>query len=298
MGISRLVLHMLYDNSRDGDIHFIEMCIEFDLWIVSTFNSETIEEIKWKMEILQASTKKIYQAANSFGYLDKIKGYEQQCIALRKKLDEYLFLQAKNESNNWFLPKELDKITLCDIDIDIQYNSVSIPTNDINYDILLKDLGYIPLFPDISLPLLKVELWLNTIQEKNEYHLSHKIHYLNAWFSEHSKILENSIVMNDDTYVSNINNLLGVYSKLIQEYQKLKKINDVTLDVELKSNQVLITWICYCVIHKSCAQGYPLINEYGTYLDPRHLQHLVLSQKPAELRWIDGASTLRDRAIL
>jgi len=122
---------------------------------------------------------------------------------------------------------------------------------------------------------------LTLFKKKNEYHLSHKIHYLNAWFSEHSKILENSKVMIDDTYVSNINNLLGVYSKLIQEYQKLKKINDVTLDVELKSNQVLITWICYCVIHKSCAQGYPLINEYGTCLDPRHLQHLVLSQKPA-----------------
>ena len=54
------------------------------------------------------------------------------------------------------------------------------------------------------------------------------------------------------------------------------------MSVELRSLEVLSTWIIFCIIHDTAVKAHPILKKYGVPLDWRDVRHLVLSSKAAE----------------
>ena len=59
------------------------------------------------------------------------------------------------------------------------------------------------------------------------------------------------------------------------------------LVVELISNELLVMWIGFALVHKSLARREPLLRKYGIPLDWQHLSVLVLSDKDAQTAVIE-----------
>ena len=85
---------------------------------------------------------------------------------------------------------------------------------------------------------------------------------------------------------SSIESLVNKYRECNRKY--LAHFNKSSgLVVELISNELLVMWIGFALVHKSLARREPLLRKYGIPLDWQHLSVLVLSDKDAQTAVIE-----------
>ncbi len=63
--------------------------------------------------------------------------------------------------------------------------------------------------------------------------------------------------------------------------RKLQAVRKALLRVELRSQELLVTWVAFCLIHKATCHAHPLLRKFSVPLDAESLRHLALSQKTA-----------------
>lgn len=93
--------------------------------------------------------------------------------------------------------------------------------------------------------------------------------------------------------VAAIERVVDTYRRVMRKLQTMQK---ALLCAELRSQELLVTWVAFCVIHKATAHAHPQLLKYGVPLDADCLRHLVLSQKPAVDAALCVAAYLRAHA--
>ena len=87
---------------------------------------------------------------------------------------------------------------------------------------------------------------------------------------------------------SSSNPYVTAYSNLIEKYinfyeaaiKKDSSANQTSLmTIELHSQELLMKWTAFCLMHKYITSNYPCLSRYGVPLKSSNLQHLVLSNK-------------------
>ncbi|EGZ11143.1 hypothetical protein PHYSODRAFT_520653 [Phytophthora sojae] len=74
--------------------------------------------------------------------------------------------------------------------------------------------------------------------------------------------------------------LVTAYQNAAATWRQLPRDKSV-LDVEQRSRELLVLWIAFCLVHKSCVVDVPLCAEYNIALDWKDLKVAVLSERAA-----------------
>lgn len=87
------------------------------------------------------------------------------------------------------------------------------------------------------------------------------------------------------SFLQSVESIVSVYGNIIFDMHSaastLDRVPQPRMRAELRSRELLIVWIAYCLSHASIEATLHTLGSYGVPLDYADLRHLVLSSKPA-----------------
>ncbi|EGZ11235.1 hypothetical protein PHYSODRAFT_337964 [Phytophthora sojae] len=97
----------------------------------------------------------------------------------------------------------------------------------------------------------------------------------------HELVDDDQVADNDEgQFVEQMQSLVTAYQNAAATWRQLPRDKSV-LDVEQRSRELLVLWIAFCLVHKSCVVDVPLCAEYNIALDWKDLKVAVLSERAA-----------------
>lgn len=85
----------------------------------------------------------------------------------------------------------------------------------------------------------------------------------------------------DDDKMAHLEAAVDAYRSLLQRFMQTEAA-EACMKVELKSRELLVVWVAYCLMHASARRQHPSIMAgFCVALDWQDLRHLVLSDKDA-----------------
>jgi hypothetical protein len=86
--------------------------------------------------------------------------------------------------------------------------------------------------------------------------------------------------LDDEKEVQLLEDVVDAYRKASQDFIS-SKASEAFMKVELRSRELLVVWVAYCMQFEAVRTMCPLAAEYGVSLDYKDLRHLVLSDRSA-----------------
>ena len=210
---------------------------------------------------------------------------DSRCYKVRKDLDDAVICCAKEVSNTYLL-QNFGEISWPSYYL-TKHNE-SFNTNDLMNKMreAKRNLDCLPilLICDNTLPVLSKMLdWMNAIGKETHRELLLVITSVESVIFTLSKQLPGDGIFNID--IENLEKIVDEYRLRVNIFMKLllqeEKGNNSMLKVEVKSKEVVIVWVAFCLIHKYIKKTIPIIDKYGVALQWKDLRHLVLSDEEA-----------------
>lgn len=88
----------------------------------------------------------------------------------------------------------------------------------------------------------------------------------------------NGEMTQDESVISIIDKIVDIYQNVVSSTLKDSTVSAL-MQVELRSREVLVLWIAFCICHSLVSYREPLVLNYSPALIPQDLKHLVLSEK-------------------
>eukprot|EP00435_Cladocopium_sp_Y103_P016269 s1217_g4.t1 len=110
-------------------------------------------------------------------------------------------------------------------------------------------------------------------------------------FLEHAQLLEEDW---SEYHLSKMEELIDKYCDICEHFQ-----SSAQWKVELRSREVLVVWIGFCLAMRAAELEHGLVRDYGPSLRPEHLQRLLLSKAEEidALKAVDRFLKSRNRGL-
>eukprot|EP01051_Picozoa_sp_SAG22_P001911 SAG22_NODE_79_length_21845_cov_17.798538_13_plen_799_part_00 len=274
----------------------------FQLWLteqkLSTLQHDSdfdAKQVNVLMTMLGATVASGVDMLNN-GHVADLKVFELRCTAARQTLDTRNAARAKVAAIKFQLPQELASFQAVDQSQDQHLLPVRVPPvfrpsqeSMEECEIVaraVKNLGWLPLLGDHQQPTSKfarlVE-WLDhsSLQLENcDSFVSQLVmRTVERTLFDKAKDLEAEPL--EESEVIALEKTVDIYRRHWHNFMQTKEAA-ARMAVELRSREVLVIWVAFCLIFAAARCRYTVLKEYGVGLRWEDLRHLVLGDKIAQ----------------
>ena len=279
-------------NTMPKTLHELFLC-HLQLWLLERQMNVSLPLLKTRksthLEIASAVDlimKMLISVTRKAGHLaekgHRINILESRCFKVRKDLDEVVICRAKDISNQYLL-KGLTEFSWPSYKLTEQNKRFNKNDKTRKAKRNLECLTIL-LSSDNTLPVLsKMLVWIKAIGIGTHRELLLVITSVESVMFTLSKQLPGDGILNID--IENLEKIVDEYRVRVNIFMMLllqeEKGNNSMLKVEVKSKEVVIVWVAFCLIHKYIKKTIPIIDKYGVALQWKDVRHLVLSDEEA-----------------
>ena len=286
----------LTSNTEDSDYSScIKLMINFYLWILAEkmdkLDHITVDRIDLTMRIISCICNNCSLLAESDCIVSQ---YEARCKGIRQRLED----DATITKEKWNLQKiapagdredtGVSELGWANFDLNLP---LPIVCSTANADFLSRcrerinqNLCTLNSVPDNTCAIEVMISWTQNIDEsiKNRLIVESEgrqlaILSIQHWLYKRLEIIDD---VNSKVSIQALKSLWDLYSSQCFSLTALLKAKD-SISVELRSNEMLSTWIIFCLSHASVKIIYPIIASYGVPIRWSDLRHLSLGSKTA-----------------
>ena len=248
------------------------------------------------MIMIECISRKAVDEISGVYPIDDVEQLLRQC---REELDFHVRKRFQDRAKKFQLPSGSLPHKRWSISIAKEEQEVQPKAKDEVWKLALSNLGIFPVIRPAIFQTIDAKAVLDFVHtlgrfEVNETRDTLPIGLVRStiehFFFEMSQTLKKP---NFSVCEASIESLVNEYREFNRKY--LSHFNKSSgLVVELLSNELLVMWIGFALVHKSMARREPLLRKYGIPLDWQHLSVLVLSDKDAQNAAIELSVYLRN----
>ena len=279
------------------------LILDFYIWILESYSpcSASVNIIDLTMSILSYICKEISMLAESDCIVTQ---YEERCRFIRSRLE--IDARRSDSKMNWDLQKimssacsmetRISERGWVDFKVNLPQPAATLQTTAQNFTDCSKKINE-NLCALLSIPdwdtctTEEMNEWIQGIDKKIQCRLIVEtegrqlvLSFVHKWLF---KKLEKIDSLDSLLSVQRLKDLLDLYRSHCLSFTALLEAKSI-ICVELRSMEMLSTWIIFCFIHTCVKKLYPIIESYDVPLSSRDLRHLSLADKSA----VDAALTV------
>ena len=279
------------------------LILDFYMWILESYDpcSASVNTIDLTMSILSYICKEISMLAESDCIVTE---YEERCGFVRSRLESDA--RRSDSKMNWDLQKimssacsmgtRISERGWVDLKVKLPQPAATLQTTAESLTDCCKkineNLGALLSIPDRdNCTTEEMNEWIQGIDKKIQFGLIVEtegrqlvLSSVHKWLF---KKLEKIDSLDSLLSVQRLKDLLDLYRSHCLSFTALLEAKSI-ICVELRSMEMLSTWIIFCFIHTCVKKLYPIIESYDVPLSSRDLRHLSLADKSA----VDAALTV------
>lgn len=281
------VLFNQFASAEEFKPDFALMMAEFDLWILDSLLKQLAvlavvsrDLINVFMVILRSACCKVSQLAQCEVAVD-VTDLEKRCAQIRSGIDGVVRLQSERSATSFYFPDmEGDLPTVRDLRIQLSVTDrldASRPAEDFGaiQSRAYKNLAGIPLLSDEA-TVAQLLGYVNSLHGSSS--AESRLLLLSTVEREMRRYSQAFDQEHGADALTQLEAILAAYSACLVAYTQSLPVNS-ELPVALRSKELLVTWIVYCLVHSANKRVHTVMAGFGVALRAEDLRHLVLADR-------------------